>query len=133
MTTLATPAIAVRFAAKSPFKTYWLELDHPEGATPEALLADLAAIGWTTDGLAQLPPTPAVECLDAPDPETGRHFRDLGYNKVELMIGGPQGSGIFGGWNTSEASTFMREARTVLRNHGFVKVPAVKLTEADLG
>jgi len=110
MTTSTEIPTTASFNSKAPHTTLWIELRFPVGAPPEELLAELAAAGFVEDGLAKAPP------LD-------------GVDYVQL---GKSGSALFGGWSEEEHRANSKQARAILKRHGFTVVPHNKLEWQDL-
>jgi hypothetical protein len=112
MTTSTTTEVGttVCFTSKAPHTTLGIEIHFPEGVRPEALFTDLAAIGFVEDGLRMAPPLDGIE---------------------EAWLS-KRGSGLFAGWTPEEKKAFTKEARAVLRRHGFNGVPHNKLSWQDL-
>jgi len=99
----------IEFLAKAPFKTWTLEVNYSDEADAPlaaALKKDLAGIQWL----------PLFESKT--DRFTGAEFIR-------------KGEGLFGGWATGEGTEFLNDARRVLKNHGFLRVPKRKLSLAD--
>lgn len=107
---MSEPEITVSFNSKHPHETLWIELCYPEATPPAELIADLSAIGFIEDGLGQAPPLDGVACV---------HL-------------GKRGCALFAGWTDDERRENLKQARAVLRHHGFVGVPHNKLTWHDL-
>lgn len=104
--------VRLAFESKAPHTTPWLSIEFDVDDEPTTFLQRLAAEGWEEDErYARVPP------LDG---------------RQEIHVGGPAGSGLFGGWKDQEKRRNMRAIRELLRNEGFVDVPWNKLTLADL-
>jgi hypothetical protein len=100
----------VSFNRREREQTCWIELRFPTAARPQPLLDGLAAIGFVGDGMREAPPV----------------------NGVETTRVSKSGSALFGGWTADEKKANMTEARRVLRNFGFTKVPVNALGYFDL-
>lgn len=104
--------IAVEFQTKRTGGTAWLVIEHHETTPPTALLTDLAGKGWVVD-----PSLPGASPL---------------FGVVEITVCKP-GTGMFRSWTPDEARTAMRDARRVLKAHGFSGPLRVRtLTLADM-
>ena len=113
------PRVQITFATKNPDATFWIELEYPVDTIPQALLDDLAKIGFAPDGLTQIPVTEKVEFLS--NPEGGSIMKRLGYDVQEITLT-KKGTSMFGGWNAEQKRTNLAQARRVLRAHGYPKV-----------
>ena len=123
--------VALTFASSAPHATCWIEMTYPIDAVPQGLLDDLAAAGFAVDGRYRpAPPYTPILNQGAPGQPTSIQFAD--YQVVDVLIGAPRGSALFGGWTPGEKRTHMAAARRVLRNHGFTDVPVWKKTLQDM-
>jgi len=106
---LYTPETGLCFQSKDR-GTNWISISYEVGdEATEALIADLKAAGW------------------------GSQFRDAPpiQNIAETNLT-KAGSGLFGGWTEEEKKQNMKEARAILRRHGYSGVPVQRLSWQDL-
>lgn len=115
----------ITFARRQHGDTHWIEMEYTVGSEPTALLAGLAYYGWKPDGMG-LPPMEKIT-WDANNVMI-RH----GIQVQELLLTGPKGSALFGGWTPEEKRQHMADARKVLRFHGFTRVPVWTKTLQDM-
>lgn len=108
--------------------TNWLVIEHEEGKPPAELLADLAGIGWNTDGMRTAPPAPPI-LYDDDGSFVGIDHKAPKVEEIHLL---KRGTALFTGWTPNEKRINMADVRKVLRRHGFTRVPVNKLTLADL-
>lgn len=98
----------LQFESKAPHHTRWLAVSFPVDQRPDALLADLAAIGWR------------VGTSPAP------------VGNTQTLYVGKIGSGLFGGWTANELPDFLNEVTSVIVRHGFdAAVPYRRRTMSD--
>ena len=90
------------FARRQHGLTHWIEGEY-SGDDKPSFFADLEAAGWTV--------------ID---------YRGF------FMIDPPRGTDLFAGWNPDEKRTYMKQARSILKKHGFVKVPVWTKTIQDM-
>jgi len=107
---MSDTAPAAIFQAKHPYNTYWLSLEVNVDNHPQALLDDLAKVGWT------------VSRGGSGNPLRGR----------ETLSVAAKGSDLFGSWTADEKKRHLASARKVLKKYGFGSVPLQKLTLAAL-
>ena len=84
-------------------------MTYPEKEIPKELFNDLEQQGWKSYG-GNIPPI--------------RGEKELTFSK--------DGSGIFCGWTPEERQTNLKEVRNILKQHGLINVPKVRLTLQDL-
>lgn len=125
MTTNVDPRVNLTFVSKGNASTKWLEVEYPVDAKPVAMLEALASVGFIADERF------AMGTRKAYGYDENQRYVDLGYRiqDVHLM---KSGAGLFGAWTTEEARVNMREARRILRQFGFTRVPIWKKTLVDM-
>jgi hypothetical protein len=99
------------FDSKAPYTTWSLSLTYHLADENDfnEIAADMIRAGW------QLEPHPASPL-----------------NGVQQQVFNKRGSGLFGTWEKNEESAFLTEARQLMRNYGFERIPKNKLTYAQL-
>ena len=98
-----------RLIAKSPYTTWSVEFTYPESNSPKDLFKELEGHGWKSYG-GNVPPIHGE--------------KEISFSK--------DGSGIFCGWNPEERQANLKEVRNILKQHGLINVPKVRLTLRDL-
>ena len=122
MAVIVDPRVEICFASKQPHTTYWIEIEAPADAEPKELYAALVAGGWSESGIEGLPPATKF------NPLTGK---PAGYQYRERHFVRP-GSRRFGIWSPAERDRFIAEARTILDDFGFHRVPTWRKTLSEM-
>ena len=121
-THVASREIEVTYARRERSNHLWIEGEHATDGDFTALFADLAAIGWTDDSLAPLPPyTPWIP--DAPPADY----------QVQPFSLNRRGTGpLFGEQTPAESERFKAETDAVFARHGLIDVPVWAKTLVDM-
>ena len=110
------PFMSAELQSKHPYRSAWLVIWHHRDL-PEALVADLAGIGFAVDAQRQDPVLPGA-------PRVKGEPRETVFFK--------KGSDLFNGWTDRERKQNLSQVRAVLRTHDLHPGSLRRLALSDL-